>query len=116
MDMDADNLTESFRKFEKSWNEAGQNGVDKAYATLRFVRLTNKGEVRISVPNVLSQVNVKGVWIIVSPRIPISALFLWIYYVTLKDFLVGINQSAILYSAQLLFVDIINLGADMAVI
>lgn len=116
MHMDADNLTKSFRKFEKSWNEARQNGVDKAYATLRFVRLTNKGEIRVPVPNVLSQVNVEGVWIIVGLRIPISALFLWIYYVTFKDFFVGINQSAILYSAQLLFIDIINLRADMAVI
>lgn len=91
MKMNPDNLAQSFRKFKKSWYESRQYDIDESCAILRFIGFWNKGEVRMLFPDVLGQINIKGIGVVCGFWIPVSAFLLWIYDMTFKNLLMRIN-------------------------
>ena len=116
MQMNTNDLAQGFGKFKQPGNEPWRNSINKASAILMLIGLRDKSEIRITIPNILSQKNEKGIGIARSFWAPISTFLLWVNDMALEDFLVRINESTVLYSAQLLFVDLVNLRTYMAII
>ena len=116
MQMNTDDLTECFGQFKESGNEARRDSVNKPDGIFAFIAFRNESEVRVAVPNILSQVNVKRVWVVGGFRAPVSALFLRVNYVPFENLFMRINQAAVLYSSHFFLVDIIYLRTHMTII
>ena len=110
------NLTQSLRQPEQSWDKARCNCVNKFSTVLTFICLTDKSEMWILVPYILSQINKERIWIFGSLRSPVSTFLSRINDLTLENFIMCINESTIFNSAELLLVNLIDLWANMTII
>lgn len=80
------------------------------------MRFADKCEVRVFVPNLLRQEQEERIWVVSCLGGPVATFFLRIDDMSLEDLLMRVNEFAILASAELLLVHLINLGRNVAII
>ena len=116
MEMDTNNLTESFGKFKESGYEAWWDEIDESSGSLGLIGLRDEGEIGVFIPNVLGEVDIERVGVIGRSRIPVSTFLFRIDDVSFENLLMSVNQFSIFYSAQFLLVHFVYLWTNMAIV
>ncbi len=81
-----------------------------------FMRLTDKGEMGVLVPHILSQVDKERIGVFGGLWRPVSIFPLGVDNLSLKDLFVSVNKSSVLYPAQLLLVNLVDLRTHMPIV